>query len=330
MAMPRSAVCLLATVALVAADPPAADYAGVQKILADRCIECHGPNKSKAGLRLDSPTAIMHGAKGKPVVVASQADQSRLLAVVLLPKGDDDRMPPKGEPLTAEQTDLIRRWIAAGAPMPAAAATPAPAPAPAPAVQPAPAIQPTMMPGAKLPADRPAAGERTLADCAAAGMVVRAIPGATGLYTVNARHLKTPFSAAESALVGALGAGVVDLSLGAGVEDRHLAVLAELPALVRLHLSGTAITDAGLTTVASRPNLELLDLGSTAITDAGLDQVAGMTGLRTLVLVGTQTTEAGVARLRAARPQLTITTSADLPAGDPASLGQGKRGGKKK
>ena len=33
----------------------------------------------------------------------------------VLPADDDDRMPPKGDPLTAKQQDLIRQWIGQGA-----------------------------------------------------------------------------------------------------------------------------------------------------------------------------------------------------------------------
>ena len=55
------------------------------------------------------------------VVVASEPEQSYLLDRITAEHADD-RMPPEseGEPLTGEQIELLRRWIAAGLPAPEA------------------------------------------------------------------------------------------------------------------------------------------------------------------------------------------------------------------
>ncbi len=83
-------------------------------ILKDRCADCHGEDKQKGKLRLDSLAATLEGAGGEPIVVNGQPDKSSLYTRVILPADHDDRMPPKGDLLSKAQTDLIKLWIMSG------------------------------------------------------------------------------------------------------------------------------------------------------------------------------------------------------------------------
>ena len=87
----------------------------VLPILSEACVDCHGPDKQKAGLRLDTIAAVQKGSKEGPVVKAGNPDESSLYQRIVLPADDDDIMPPKGDPLTKAQTDLIKLWIVSGA-----------------------------------------------------------------------------------------------------------------------------------------------------------------------------------------------------------------------
>ena len=87
----------------------------VQPILAETCYSCHGAEKQKGDLRLDNLEAFNKGGEGGPVVVAGDPAKSSLLTRTTLPADHDDIMPPKGDPLKKEQTDLINKWIAEGA-----------------------------------------------------------------------------------------------------------------------------------------------------------------------------------------------------------------------
>ncbi|GDY14061.1 hypothetical protein LBMAG53_29390 [Planctomycetota bacterium] len=319
---------LLATAAAIAcsaalgAGEAAPDFATkIKPIFDERCISCHGEKKVKAGLRLDTPAGITAGGKSGAAVVAGKPEASKLVTLISHPAGHEDIMPPKGGPLTKEQIELIKAWVAGGAVTAGGDAKAKPAES-----KPQPFMIPVREPRAALPADQTAAPSTLLERCAKVGLAVSALPGSTGLYEVNARHLPTPWSAAESDLVGRLGSGVVSLDLSPNTTDAHLAVLTKLPALVHLRLAGTAITDSGLETVAKSTRLERLDLRGTVVTDAGLDQIAKLPALQSVVLIGTKTTADGVAKLRAALPKLVVKTDADLPAGDPATLSpEGKR-----
>jgi mono/diheme cytochrome c family protein len=98
---------------LASRDPSAFFARHVLPVFDARCVECHGPDKAKSGLRLDSLAATLEGEGEDAMVVAGDPDNSELLRRVLLPRDDDEAMPPKGDALSPEQIEAIRAWIAA-------------------------------------------------------------------------------------------------------------------------------------------------------------------------------------------------------------------------
>ncbi len=84
-------------------------------VIQRRCTECHGKDKQKGKLRLDSFAELQKGADGEPVVTAGKAGESSLLVRISLPDSDDERMPPKGNRLSDPVNELIKRWIEQGA-----------------------------------------------------------------------------------------------------------------------------------------------------------------------------------------------------------------------
>jgi mono/diheme cytochrome c family protein len=96
------------------------DYVRVVKpILAKHCVTCHGVERPKAGLRLDTAERAIAGGKGGPAVVPGKADDSLLYLAVTGDAGID-RMPLKRPPLAPDQVEAIRAWIDAGADVPSA------------------------------------------------------------------------------------------------------------------------------------------------------------------------------------------------------------------
>src|SRR4051812_6247954 len=95
----------------------------IQPILQTACYECHGPKKTKAHLRLDSPMGIVKGGETGPIIVPGKSEQSLIVRRILGLDGDD-RMPKEGDPLPPAQVTLIRSWIDQGAKWPGAEAAP--------------------------------------------------------------------------------------------------------------------------------------------------------------------------------------------------------------
>src|SRR5689334_487650 len=82
---------------------PAVDFArDIQPILQANCYECHGPQKTKAHLRLDSRGGIMKGGETGAIIVAGNSEHSLIVRRVLGLDGDD-RMPKDGDPLPPAQ-----------------------------------------------------------------------------------------------------------------------------------------------------------------------------------------------------------------------------------
>lgn len=121
--MTRAGVILLTLIFVAAhrahaADAPPVDYVrDVKPLLAARCYACHGPLKQQQGLRVDTVAAIRRGGDSGPAIEAHQSDDSLLVRAIT--GADGYRMPPEGEPLSAEQIALVRAWVDAGAPAPA-------------------------------------------------------------------------------------------------------------------------------------------------------------------------------------------------------------------
>ena len=88
-------------------------------ILKRTCVECHGPEKVKARLRMDSVEGLQKGGKSGALVKPGDPENSLMMRRVLGLDGDD-QMPLDKDPLTEKQIDTLRRWIAAGANYPAA------------------------------------------------------------------------------------------------------------------------------------------------------------------------------------------------------------------
>ena len=83
----------VATACVATAAP---DYEAVRPLLADRCYKCHGPEKQKGGLRLDSKASALKGGDSKePSVVPGDSAKSRIIKLVSS-KDPEERMPTEG------------------------------------------------------------------------------------------------------------------------------------------------------------------------------------------------------------------------------------------
>ncbi|MSR56422.1 MAG: DUF1553 domain-containing protein [Planctomycetaceae bacterium] len=120
------AAVVLSAMALLAFDqpapsklPPAAERSidfvkDVRPILASTCYSCHGADKQKSDYRLDLKASALKGGAIGDAILSGKSAESPLIHYV---SGLDEqiKMPPQGEPLTAEQIGILRGWIDQGA-----------------------------------------------------------------------------------------------------------------------------------------------------------------------------------------------------------------------
>jgi uncharacterized membrane protein len=90
----------------------------VRSIFAHNCYKCHSAQKIKAELRLDKKEFVMKGGESGPVIKPGHPEKSEMIRRLLLPRDDDESMPPKGKTLTAKEISTLKLWIKTGAPWP--------------------------------------------------------------------------------------------------------------------------------------------------------------------------------------------------------------------
>ena len=257
---------------LLAAGPLGAETTFYQDrigpILERHCVVCHGPEKQKAGLRLDSFAWVMKGAESGAMVLPGNAAGSELYRRITLPATDEEVMPSEGKPLLSrEEIRNVELWILGGASASKGVAEFPGAPA---LGRPKPAAV------ALAPDWRPRANEiRRLEAELGVRLVPRSQQSGDGLIL---RTAGSPRRADDAALV-------------------RLDPIAEL--IVEAELARTPVTDAGLAAVGRWANLRSLDLSRTRVSSQGMVALAGLSRLEALNLTDSAVDAAGIETVRA-------------------------------
>ncbi|MFN4259349.1 MAG: c-type cytochrome domain-containing protein [Gemmataceae bacterium] len=235
----------------------------IKPVLEQKCLQCHGAEKPKVGLRMDTREGVIKGGKGGAIVVVGKAEESLLLDVISLPQNDSGRMPPEGKPLTKEQVAQFRAWINEGLKWPD---------------------------GLVL---KPVGGStETTQTSHDAGVPITAAEKAAVTKVQQAGVLALRLAQNTNLLR-------IDFALrGKEVKDEELALLKDMPNLIELNLAGTDITDASLAHLKDLPRLTRLQLQKTSITDKGLEHLKGLRSLTSLNLFGTEVTDEGIEQLK--------------------------------
>lgn len=246
--------------------------ARIEPIFAARCFACHGPDKHKANLRLDSYSSLMKGGKDGPVVKAGNVQGSDLFRRIGLPPDNDDFMPKEGKkPLPADEVKAIELWIAAGASdtLPVDAIKDAPA-------------------GSAVPN---VVAEVSFAEVDAAAVTKLRSVVAPVLAELQKQFPNTLQYESRGSANLFLNASILGPKFG----DSDLAALAPLAEHITVaDLSRTAITDRSVTAIAAMKRLRVLRLMNTRITDTTVQGLGGLDQLESLSVFGTRVTAAAL------------------------------------
>ena len=287
------------------ATPQASTLEGdVVALFTERCEQCHGPTKQRGDLQLIPlhmafPTTNDVAAMVDP----GNPDASELYKRITLPKDHDDRMPPKGEPLTAEEVELVHSWIAAGAPHEPQQE------------QPAEDVAASDDPPVISDAVAFDAGLQAIID---RGGVVTALHQGSHWYEVNVAIAKPTWTDSDLDLLNPISGNLWSLNLGrSDVTDAGMTVIANCTGLRVLKLNGTSIGDAGVHSLAGLKSLQRLNLYGTQVGDASIDTIEALPALTHVYLWDTRVTRLGIDTLRVGRPGMKVDAGAGLGAPPP-------------
>jgi hypothetical protein len=248
----------------------------VQPILEAKCYSCHGEKKQKSNLRLDAPQWIMKGGKNGPVINGKEGE-SELINRIILPKEDDDHMPPRQKPQLSEQeTAAIHWWIDQGASFTKK-------------------IKELKQPGTLKPYLLSLQSDHAADKKAASGIPATAVEKADekAMQLLRDKGVTIIPVAQNSNYL------MADFVSGINITDKDIALLLPLKKqLVWLKLSNTNITDTALSVISQCTNLYLLQLNNTKISDKGLAAIKKLDNLQSLSLVGTKVTVQGILQLQ--------------------------------
>ena len=280
----------------------------IQPIFESKCYGCHNKSKKKGKLRLDEPAFILKGGKDGVVIKPGNAAESDMMKRLLLPRNDEDHMPPKEKPqLKDNEIALIHWWIATGATFDKKAKE----------LEQPEKIKPVLLALQKevkkvLP-DLPQipvapADEKAIQKLKDSGIIVFPVARNSNYLTANFVTVDS-LTSNDIALLLNIKKQLVWLNLGQKkIPDSLLVPIAQLTNLTRLQLDNTPITDKGLVPLQSLVNLQYLNLVGTKVTAQGVIQLKNLPKLQAIYLYKTFISSSDFPMLKNNFPKVTLDT----------------------
>jgi hypothetical protein len=251
----------------------------IQPVFTAHCVECHGPDKQKAKLRLDSYEELMHGASCEHVIRAGNPQGSELFERITLPADDDDFRPSgKKQPLSSREVKLIELWISAGA-----SGT-----MPADGIKNLPKPETAVAEVSFREIDLPAVARERAALAGAVSQLQQRFPNLldyesrnSGDLVIDASLWGTKFGDNELSEFSPVRERIVSADLSnTAISDWSASSIAAMKHLRKLNLINDQVKDTTVQALSWLSELESLNLFHTAVSAAALQAISGLPRLR--------------------------------------------------
>ncbi|MFY0627094.1 MAG: leucine-rich repeat domain-containing protein [Reichenbachiella sp.] len=261
----------------------------IEPILDSKCYSCHNESKLKGGLILTSVNDILKGGDTGPGLSHGNALKSLLYQRVTLPSSNKKFMPPKGDPLTYSEIELLRWWIENDADE-SVSITEA-------------SSSKTMKnllerdygldisPKAlteKLSA--PLLKQEAIDKIRESGFNINPLSYRHTLYEVTFGGSSLSMEQLESLLLAKEQITKISISRK-DLTDEMLSVFSQMPNLTFLRLDQNPITDAGIFQLKPLKNLETLNLYGTQITDKSVENISVWPNLKSMYVWRTEVSQ---------------------------------------
>lgn len=286
----------------------AGEFAPVSQFLDKYCVDCHGSERAKGKLRLDSLAALKKGGKSGPGFVAGKPIESELVDRLRRSLDEDGHMPPESRDQPSDtEIQAIEAWIARQA----ETRGDSPDLATAEEIEAVVAVGPSETKGPVTPPASAAALQAIKQHLIHAEPIER---GSNLLLVDFGAVAKTLPDESARVLIGSIREQIASLSLARmPVSDETAAAIGTLPNLRKLDLRGTGLGDSGIAAF-QESGLEELSLVQTRVTDAAVDALSAMESLKRVYVWKTDLTAEGIQRLRAARQDLQVISGGESDA----------------
>lgn len=281
----------------------------IQPVFDAKCVECHGPNKSKGKLKLHTQKDFLAGGNGagSDILVQGNVDESELIFRITLPSDDDEAMPPMEDkdhfnPVTPKELNVMKNWVKLGASFDMLVSE-LDADSQSAALHifknmPKKIISKTVALQPKLPIV-PKADPAALEKIRNAGILAMPIAQNTNALYVNASYLGKKFTDDKLNLLIPISNQLLWLNLArTGITDKSAPLIAKNKLITRLHLENTSISDSSTNHLSKLSDLEYLNLYGTKISDASISNLKELKKLKKIFLWQTKMTTDGAIALK--------------------------------
>ncbi|MDB4292813.1 hypothetical protein N9954_05345 [Maribacter sp.] len=279
----------------------------VTRILEDKCIACHNPNKQKGQLLMTSLSELLKGGESGNALIPGDPEQSELIRRVHLPIADEEHMPPEGKtPLNESEIAILKRWISLGAsdtvrlnqlektdPLVGL-------------------IRGLMEPDpmekwAKLSK----VADSTLQNLSSDYLTIKRMTSNSDALSVDV-FLPPEYDSKSIIDLQSIATNIVELDLsGLPIGQEEMTLVASCTNLEWLELDKTPVTDTDVEKLITLNNLVLLKIYETSITDKSAPIFKSLANLKRLYLWETELTDTALEKLQKDKSNLLIDNGID-------------------
>ena len=272
----------------------------VVPILEDKCMACHGIERAKGKLKMNTYAALLKGGSKGACLLPGDAAGSLMIQRINLPLDDTKRMPPADkEQLSLDEAAFLEWWVSAALPEEQS-------------------IESTSFPSEQQAYVQSIMGDSPLAIQARAakarnkdlllkyadfqtrypGLLVQSVVG-EALFEFNSVSLLGYDEASVRTALEPLADNLIRIDWNRRQLDTAWAKLFSTAAIVEvLNLSDSSFSDEDLQLLLSKMSeLKKVNLAGTEFCDGQVDSVCAHSKIETIVLTGTQLSEVGYQKL---------------------------------
>jgi len=279
----------------------------VGRILDDKCVSCHNPNKKKGELLMTSLDGLLKGGEVGNTIIPGNPEESEIIRRLHLPLEDEEHMPPDGKrPMDETEIQILERWIALGVsdtlrlehlensePL-------------------ADLVKSLMEPHPEEKwANFPQVADSTLQNLSSDYLTIKRIASNSNALSIDV-YMPPEYDSKTIRDLKQVAENIVELDLsGLPIGKEEIALVASSKNLEWLEIDKTPVTDNEIDTLRTLSKLHTLKIYETAIGDKSLLVFREIPSLKNLYLWETSVSKEAVEKLKTDLPLLRVNDGID-------------------